>query len=118
MNWPLLQNSLLLAGTTTALAVGFGLVAALWLATLEARWRNVFLALAIVALALPPFLVTNCWISLLGETGVLRAWLPFKIYSLGGTIWILSLLLWPITLFAVLARGDDWKRRSLSVNRR
>ena len=93
MNWPLLQNSLLLAGTTTALAVGFGLVAALWLATLETRWRNVFLALAVVALALPPFLVTNCWISLLGETGVLRKWLPFGIYSLGGTTWILALLL-------------------------
>ena len=103
MNWPLLQNSLLVAGTTTALAVGLGLVAALWLATLEARWRNIFLALAIVALALPPFLVTNCWIRLLGDNGVLRAWLLFRIYSLGGTIWILSLLLWPITLFAVLS---------------
>ncbi len=107
MNWPLLQNSLLVAGTTTALAVGFGLVAALWLATLEARWRNGFLVAAVMALALPPFLVTNCWISLLGETGLLRAWLPFKIYSLGGTIWILALLLWPITLFAVLAA---WRR--------
>jgi iron(III) transport system permease protein len=107
VNWPLLQNSLLVAGTTTALAVGFGLVAALWLATLGARGRTVFLALAIVALALPPFLVTNCWISLLGETGVLRKWLPFGIYSLGGTVWILSLLLWPITLFAVLAA---WRR--------
>lgn len=107
MNWPLLQNSLLVAGITTALAVGFGFVAALWLATLEARWRNGFLAAAIVALALPPFLVTNCWMSLLGETGVLRAWLPFKIYSLGGTIWILALLLWPLTLFATLAA---WRR--------
>jgi ABC-type Fe3+ transport system permease subunit/DNA-binding beta-propeller fold protein YncE len=103
MNWPLLQNSLLVAGSATTLAVTFGLVAALWLATLEARWRNVFLALAIVALAMPPFLVTNCWISLLGETGVLRSWLPFRIYSLGGTIWILALLLWPITLLATLA---------------
>jgi len=107
MNWPLLQNSLVLAGTTTALAIAFGLVAALWMATLEARGRNMFLAVAIVALALPPFLVTNCWISLLGETGLLRAWLPFKIYSLGGTIWILSLMLWPITLFAVRAA---WRR--------
>ena len=107
MNWPLLQNSLLLAGTTTALAMGFGLIAALWLATFEARWRNVILALVIVALALPPFLITNCWISLLGETGVLRKWLPFGIYSLGGTIWILALLLWPITLLATLAA---WRR--------
>ncbi len=107
MNWPLLQNSLLLAGMTTALAIGFGLVAALWLATLGARWRNLFLSLAIVALALPPFLVTNCWISLLGDSGMLRAWLPLRIYSLGGTVWILSLMLWPITLFAVLSA---WRR--------
>jgi len=107
MNWPLLQNSLVVAGTTTALAVGFGFVAALWLAALGTRWRNLFLGLAIVALALPPFLVTNCWISLLGETGVLRKWLPFGIYSLGGTIWILTLMLWPITLLAVLAA---WRR--------
>jgi len=92
---------------TTALAVSFGLVAALCLATLETRWRNVFLAAAIVALALPPFLVTNCWIELLGETGVLRRWLPFGIYSLGGTIWILALMLWPITTFATLAA---WRR--------
>jgi ABC-type Fe3+ transport system permease subunit len=107
MNWPLLQNSLLVAGITTALAVGFGLMAALWLATLEPRGRTAFLIIAIAALALPPFLVTNCWISLLGETGAWRQWLPFKIYSLGGTIWILSLMLWPITLFAVL---NAWRR--------
>ena len=86
MNWPLLQNSLLVAGTTTAGAVGFGLIAALWLAGLESRWRHVFLALAIVALALPPFLVTNCWLDLLGDRGVLRAWRPFRIYSLDNTI--------------------------------
>jgi ABC-type Fe3+ transport system permease subunit/DNA-binding beta-propeller fold protein YncE len=107
VNWPLLQNSLLVAGTTTALAVGVGLIAALWLATLEPRGRNAFLALAIAALALPPFLVTNCWINLLGETGTLRSWLPLRIYSLGGTIWILSLMLWPITAFAMLAA---WRR--------
>jgi ABC-type Fe3+ transport system permease subunit/DNA-binding beta-propeller fold protein YncE len=107
MNWPLLQNSLLVAGMTTVLAVGFGLIAALWLATLEARGRTAFLMIAIAALALPPFLVTNCWISLLGEAGAWRQWLPFKIYSLGGTIWILSLMLWPITLFAVLSA---WRR--------
>jgi ABC-type Fe3+ transport system permease subunit/DNA-binding beta-propeller fold protein YncE len=107
MNWLLFQNSLLVAGMTTALTVVFGLIAALWLATLGARWRNVVLSLAIVALALPPFLVTNCWISLLGDSGVLRAWLPLRIYSLGGTVWILSLMLWPITLFAVLSA---WRR--------
>ncbi len=107
MNWPLLQNSLLVAGITTALAVGFGFVAALWTATLGSRLRTIVILAAIIAVALPPFLVTNCWIDLLGETGVLCGWLPFRIYSLGGTIWILALLLWPITMFVTLAA---WRR--------
>src|ERR1051326_1528396 len=107
MNWPLLQNSLLVATTTTALAIGFVLIAALWLAALEARRRNVFLAMAVVALALPPFLVTNCWLDLLGETGAWRSWLPLNIFSLGGSVWVLSLMLWPITTLLVLS---GWRR--------
>src|ERR1051325_8510593 len=68
MNWLLLKNSLLVSSLATLLAAGFGLMAALWLAGLPTRWRNLFLALAGVALALPPFLVTNCWLDLLGHT--------------------------------------------------
>src|SRR5205085_4332266 len=58
---------------------------------------------AIISLALPPFLVTNCWLDLLGTTGAWSRWFPFDIVSPGGTIWILSLLLWPISLFAALS---------------
>jgi ABC-type Fe3+ transport system permease subunit/DNA-binding beta-propeller fold protein YncE len=107
LNWFLLRNSLLVGGFTTLLAVGFGLMAALWLAALPSRWRNCFLVVGIVALALPPFVVTNCWLSLLGHTGVWRSWLPLDIFSLGGTVWILSLLLWPIPLLAILSA---WRR--------
>jgi ABC-type Fe3+ transport system permease subunit/DNA-binding beta-propeller fold protein YncE len=107
MNWPLLQNSLLTAALTTALSVALGFVAALWLAGLETKWRTRWLVVAVVALALPPFLVTNCWLHYLGEAGVWRAWLPLKIYSLGGTVWILTLLTWPITLLAALCA---WRR--------
>ncbi len=60
-----------------------------------------------MALALPPFLVTNCWLHFLGYAGVWRGWLPLNIVSLGGTIWILSLLTWPITLLMVLSA---WQR--------
>jgi ABC-type Fe3+ transport system permease subunit/DNA-binding beta-propeller fold protein YncE len=107
MNWLLLKNSMLVGGLTTLLAVGFGFVAALWLAGLERRWRNRVLALAVMALALPPFLVTNCWLHFLGYGGAWRSWLPLNIVSLGGTIWILSLLTWPITLLMVLSA---WQR--------
>jgi ABC-type Fe3+ transport system permease subunit/DNA-binding beta-propeller fold protein YncE len=107
MNWTLLKNSLLVAGLATLAAACLGFTAALWLAGLERPWRNRLLALALVALALPPFLVTNCWLHFLGLAGVWRGWLPLNILSLGGAVWILSLLMWPITLLMVLGA---WQR--------
>ncbi|MDB6016462.1 MAG: repeat containing protein [Pedosphaera sp.] len=102
MNWPLLQNSLLVGTLATLLAVTLGFIAALWLAGLEPRWRARWLALAVVALCLPPFLVTNCWIYYLGNGGIWHRWLSWNIYSFSGTVWILALLTWPITLLATL----------------
>src|SRR5436309_413331 len=107
MNWALLKNSLLVSALTTLLATVIGFLTALFLAGLEPRWRRWFLAVAVMALALPPFLVTGCWLHLLGLTGVWRGWLPFDIYSLGGTVWILSLMLWPISLLLILGA---WQR--------
>ncbi|MEO6337809.1 MAG: hypothetical protein ABIP71_13420, partial [Verrucomicrobiota bacterium] len=92
MNWTLLQNSLLVSGLTTLFSVLLGFFSALWLTGLEKRWRKIFLAFAILTLALPAFLVTNCWLDLLGLTGIWRSWLPLNIFSLGGAIWILSLM--------------------------
>ncbi len=107
MNWHLLQNSLLVSGAATLLALTLGFLSALWLAGLERRWRKRLLAVSVIALALPPFLVTNCWLDLLGTAGKWHRWLPFNIYSLNGTVWILALLTWPITLLLVLAA---WRR--------
>jgi ABC-type Fe3+ transport system permease subunit/DNA-binding beta-propeller fold protein YncE len=101
MNWLLIKNSFFVASLTTVLVVSLGFVAALWVTSLGPRSRNLFLALAVMALALPPFLVTNCWLHFLGHTGVWRGWLPFDIFSLGGSVWILTLLTWPITLLMV-----------------
>jgi ABC-type Fe3+ transport system permease subunit len=107
MNWLLLKNSLLVGGLTTLVAASFGFLAALCLAGLERRWRHRLLAAAVMALALPPFLAANCWLHFLGYAGVWRGWLPLNIASLGGTVWILSLLTWPITLLMVLSA---WQR--------
>jgi ABC-type Fe3+ transport system permease subunit/sugar lactone lactonase YvrE len=107
MNWVLLGNSLLVGGLTTLLAAGLGFMAALWLAGLDGPWRNRLLGVSVMALALPPFLVTNCWLHYLGYAGAWRVWLPLNIVSLGGTVWILSLLTWPITLLMVLSA---WQR--------
>jgi iron(III) transport system permease protein len=107
MNWFLLQNSLLVAALSTLCAGGLGFSAALWLVTLRARSRYVLLALAIVALALPPFLVTNCWLDLLGDSGALRRWLPLNLYSRAGAVGLLTSLTWPITTVLTLAA---WRR--------
>src|SRR5215475_10188978 len=96
MRIELTANSLLLSAGTTLLAGALGLITALWAATLNAASRKLFCLLAIVALAMPPFLQVNCWLDLLGASGSLREWVPFNIYSKGGAIWLLSLLTWPI----------------------
>lgn len=107
MNWPLLLNSLLVSGLTTLLAGALGFAVALALASVSTRWRSLLLVGCVVALALPPFLVTNCWLELLGNNGAWRGWLPLNIYSLGGAVWLLTLLTWPLTGFLTLGA---WSR--------
>jgi iron(III) transport system permease protein len=107
MNWPLLLNSLLVSGLTPLLAGALGFAVALALASLESRWRRCLLLACVAALVLPPFLVTNCWLELLGNNGAWRGWLPLNIYSLGGTVWLLTLLTWPLTTLLVLSA---WSR--------
>ena len=101
MNWLLLKNSLGVGLCTAILATCAGSLVALWVAGLSPRARNWALGGAAAAFAMPPFVVTNCWLQVLGPAGSLRAWLPFDIVSLFGTVWILVLLLWPVSLFIV-----------------
>src|SRR5688572_26162798 len=107
MNWPLLLNSLLVGSLTTLLAGALGFVAALVLAACGQRIRKLLLVAAIIALVLPPFLVTNCWLELLGANGAWKSWLPVNIYSVGGVVWLLTLLTWPLTTLLVLGA---WSR--------
>lgn len=107
MNLSLLLNSLLVSGLTTLLAGAFGFMAALALASCGARLRRGLLLGAVVALGLPPFLITNCWLELLGANGAWRGWLPLDIYSLGGAVWLLALLHWPLTTLLTLGA---WSR--------
>ena len=101
MNWALFQNSLLVGVLTTVISTALGFVSALWLAALPTRARTFFCALAVVAFALPPFLVTNCWLDLFSQERPWHRWLPLNIFSLVGTVWVLSQMLWPITLLLV-----------------
>ncbi|MSU64079.1 MAG: ABC transporter permease subunit [Pedosphaera sp.] len=103
MNWSLLQNSFLVSSAATLLAVAFGFAGAVAVCCLPPGIQRVAIGGSITALAMPPFLVTNCWLSLLGDGGAWRAWVPFNIFTPSGTVWILALLTWPITL--LLVRG-------------
>src|ERR1051325_7364000 len=107
MNWTLLQNSLLVSGAATAAALALGVLAALCVAGLDGPWRSAAFALSVVALVMPPFLVANCWLDLLGTNGLLRAWLPINLYSPGVVVALLALLYWPLTMFLTLGA---WRR--------
>ncbi len=107
MNWPLLQNSLLVASATTVAACVLGFVAALLVAAVPQRIQRCLVILATAALALPPFLVTNAWLDLLGVNGALRAWLPLNIFSLSGAVWVLALLYWPLPFLLVVG---EWRK--------
>jgi ABC-type Fe3+ transport system permease subunit/streptogramin lyase len=107
MNWPLLQNSLLVSAGATLLALALGLLTALWAAGLANRGRNLVLGGAAVALGLPPFLVTNAWLHFFGNSGTSRAWLPLDLMSLSGAVWLLALLYWPVT---TLLADAAWRR--------
>lgn len=107
MNWTLLGNSLLVSGLATLAALAIGFLAALWLAGVPPGWRRRLLVPAILALMLPPFLVTNCWLDLLSPGSQGRARLAFDLCTRGGAIWILSLLLWPLPLLFALSA---WQR--------
>lgn len=116
MNWSLLGNSLWVSALATILAAGLGVASALWAAGLGRRARTALFAAAIAALALPPFLVTNCWLDLLGDTGVWRSWLPVRILSLGGAAWILALLTWPITMLLVFGAWQQLEPAQLEAD--
>jgi ABC-type Fe3+ transport system permease subunit/DNA-binding beta-propeller fold protein YncE len=107
VNWPLFQNSLLVSGGAAIGASLLGFVVALWTTGLAWRRQHTILLFAIVVLALPPFLVTNCWLHYLGNAGVWHRWVPWRIYSLPGAAWILTLMLWPIPF---LAAWTSWRR--------
>jgi iron(III) transport system permease protein len=96
----LLLNSLIASSVATALAVAFGFVTALFVSAIPARAQRVLLLAAIVALALPPFVMVNCWLHYLGGTGVWRTWLNVDIFNLWGVAWLMALMLWPLTFGA------------------
>ncbi|SVC19944.1 uncharacterized protein METZ01_LOCUS272798, partial [marine metagenome] len=91
MSWGLLFNSVALSVPVALAAMAVGWLAALFIASSRRGVRWLALSGAIVSLALPPFLIVNAWLGLLGHAGALKSWLPLDIYSPGGAAWVLTL---------------------------
>src|SRR5215204_5885485 len=102
MNWALLQNSLTVSGAVALLSTALGFMVALRLVSFSSGWRNAMLAVALATLALPPFLVVNTGLDLLGPNGLLSRWLPLNLFSRGGTIAVLTAMHWPISAVLIL----------------
>src|SRR5436190_17295240 len=116
MNWSLLQHSLLLALSVALLAVLLGAACAVWCQTSKLRAQSIISGAAAVALALPPFLVANTWMHFFGLNGVWRKWIAFDLYSWGGAILLMVLLLWPISFFLVRAALSRIETERLEVD--
>jgi ABC-type Fe3+ transport system permease subunit/DNA-binding beta-propeller fold protein YncE len=102
VNLLLLKNSLAVALGSALLAALWGLAIALVAATLGRRWRNTLVGLSVVAFVLPPFLTASTWLHYFGLAGLLRPYVPFELFSLSGTVLLISLQLWPVVFFLTL----------------
>ena len=103
MNWGLFKNSLIVSAEATVAATVIGLSIALFALGLSRSVRSFIFGASIVAVVLPPFLVTNCWLDLLGNAGVWRPTVPFNILTLPGTVFVLTMLYWPVPFFLIAA---------------
>jgi ABC-type Fe3+ transport system permease subunit len=116
MNWPLLANSFLVAGASTMLALVAGLAVAVALTASSGWLRPILVMLTITVLALPAFLVTNCWIDLLGANGKLHSLLPVNIFSLTGVVLVLGLLLWPISALGIFSAWQKLEKEQFEID--
>jgi len=107
MNPALLVNSIETSILATTVAGAIGFAAALFVMGLNGRGRAFALAFSAAAFAMPPFLVTNAWLGLLGPSGLLHRLLPFELASRTGVAWLLATLLWPVPMFTLVGA---WQR--------
>ena len=113
-----LFHSLLTAVGVTLGALLLGFMVALWAMGLGPSGRRWVLGTAVVALAMPPFLVTNCWLDVMGTNGAWHRWLPWNLFSLGGAVWLLTLLNWPLATLAAVAAWARLESSALEIEPR
>lgn len=110
--WELAGRSLALAALASLLAVAIGVPVGLAPVLRAGPGRTAWLALALLPLALPPYLTAIAWIGLFGDHGIVRelarrviggAADGLTIYSLPGCAWVQALALWPCVALLVRA---------------
>jgi len=118
-----------LAALTTAGAVTWGAAAAVIWLTLGRAVRRGLLAAAVIALALPPFLVANCWLPILGPSGWLQDtllgprasftafWLE-PLVSLASAAGVMSLMFWPVSFLWTVGAWQRLQKTHLELEPR
>ena len=92
----------MVAGSSAVLATVLGCLFALFASALQKPLRHLATGFAIATLVIPPFLVTNAWLQYFGLAGSWRSIIDFNLYSLPGTVLLITVSLWPIPFLLLL----------------
>ncbi len=104
-----ISNSLILASTTTLLAVFIGVPVGFFLSKTSLPLKNFFKICFFIPLIIPSYIIGIAWVNLLGKTGFLNnvfsqytllspEFISNSIYSIYGVSFILSMNLFPVVM--------------------
>jgi len=108
---PLIRHSLVLAGSTTALALAFGLPAGILFARTDLPFRRTLAVLFTVPLLIPPYITAVSWFDLLGQEGLVARFLGPSaagstsawLFGLPGCVLVLFSTFMPIVMLLTMA---------------
>jgi ABC-type Fe3+ transport system permease subunit/sugar lactone lactonase YvrE len=115
MSGVLLINSLTLAVMTAVATIVVGWAAAVGAMGAGRRTRYALVAMAILALAMPPFLATNVWLRWFGITGAGSVWITSNLLAMSGAVLLLTLLFWPVAFLLALGAWSRLEPEELEV---
>lgn len=96
----LFKNSLIIGSGTVLFCLGIGLTLAFLIAKTDLPVRRWLFLFSIIPILIPSYITTIGWIKLLGAGGIN---LPFKIYGVGGVIFVLTMSYFPFITLLTLA---------------
>lgn len=104
--WRLMGGSLIMALGAALGATLLGAPAGHALRYVSPRTRRIFLALLLLPIAAPSYVMAVAWIELAGHGGLLRQWIEVPLYNRVGAAFVLSCIYFPIPLLATLAAAQ------------